>query len=120
MKVLLDESCPVQLRGFLAHHETFTTVYPGFGAYKNGALLKAAEDAAFEALVTADKTLQYEQNLAGRKLALVSISANSWKLIGPNVSKIVAAVDAATPGSFTRVDCGKFTRSKPAPGPAPG
>jgi hypothetical protein len=120
MKVLLDESCPVQLRAHLAHHETFTTVYAGFGAFKNGALLKAAEAAAFDVLVTADKTLQYEQNLAGRKLALVSISANSWKVIGPNVAKIVAAVDSAMPGSFTLVDCGKFARPKRTPGPAPG
>ena len=61
MKVLLDESAPIQLRGYLTHHETFSTVYAGFGAYKNGALLRAAEDAGFDLLVTGDQTLQYER-----------------------------------------------------------
>jgi hypothetical protein len=110
VKVLLDESTPHQLRAFLAHHETFTAVFAGFRAFKNGALLKAAEDSGFHVLVTADKSLQYEQNLTGRGLALVCLSANSWKVIGPNVAKIVAAVDATTPGSFTLVDCGAFRR----------
>ncbi len=56
MKVLLDESAPAQLRDHLAHHKTFTAVYAGFGAFENGALLKAAEDSGFDVLVTADKT----------------------------------------------------------------
>jgi hypothetical protein len=55
----------------------------------------AAEDAGFDVPVTADKTLQFEQNLAGRKLALVCLSANSWKVIQPRPGPIVLAVDAA-------------------------
>jgi hypothetical protein len=116
LKVLSDESIPNQVRGFLAHHETFTAVYAGFGAYKNGAPLRAAEDSGFEVLVTADQTPRYEQNLAGRKLALVCLSANSWKLIGPQIRKVVAAVNAATPGPFTLVDCGRFVGPKRPPG----
>jgi hypothetical protein len=78
------------------------------GAFRNGALLRAAEDAGFEVLVTADKRLRFEQSMAGRELALVCRSANSWKAIGPNVRKVVGAVDAATPGSIVMVDCGKL------------
>jgi len=118
VKVLLDESCPAQLRAHLAHHETFTAVYAGFGGCKNGTLLKAAEAAGFEVLVTADKTLEYEQNLTGRNLALVCLSANSWRVIAPHARMIVAAVDAAAPGSFRRVECGTFTRREPM-GPEP-
>ncbi len=117
MKVLLDESCPAQLRAHLKHHDTFTAVYAGFGAFKNGALLKAAEAAGFDVLLTADKTLRFEQNLAGRRLALVCLSANSWRVIAPNVAGIVAAVDAATPGSFTGVECGAFVRPRRTPKP---
>jgi hypothetical protein len=120
MKVLLDESCPVQLRAHLAHHETFTTVYAGFGAFKNGALLKAAEAAAFDVLVTADKTLQYEQNLAGRKLALVSISANSWKVIGPNVAKIVAGGGFRDAGIIHTGGLREVCKAKTDPGAGPG
>ncbi len=77
--------------------------------------LKAAEAAEFHVLITADKTLQYEQNLSGYRLALVCLSANSWQLIEPNVVKIVSAVDAAVPGSFQIVECGEFVRRKSEP-----
>jgi hypothetical protein len=106
VKVLLDESVPAQLRAHLGHHETFTAVYAGFGAFKNGALLKAAEAGGFDVLVTADKTLQVEQNLSGRSLAIDCLSANSWRVIAENVTSIILAVDSATPGSFTKVECG--------------
>lgn len=120
MKVLLDESCPVQPRAHLAHHETFTTEYAGFGGFKNGALLKAAEDSGFNILVTADQTLQYEQNLTRRKLALVCLTANSWKIVKNHVQRIVEAIDQAQAGALIRVDCGRFVRPKRSPGPAPG
>lgn len=48
MKVLLDENVPHDLRPFLRHHDTFTVVYAGFAGLKNGALLDAAEKAAFD------------------------------------------------------------------------
>jgi hypothetical protein len=37
----------------------------------NGDLLRAAEEAGFGVMVTADQSLEYQQNLKGRKLALV-------------------------------------------------
>jgi hypothetical protein len=121
MRVLLDESVPHQLRAALAHHDAQTVVYAGFGGYKNGDLLKAAEQAAFDVLLTGDKTLYFEQNMAGRKLALVCLSANSWKIIKSKTREIVAAVDAVTPGSITRVECGAFVRvRKPPSGPQLG
>ena len=42
----------------------------------NGDLLRAAEDAGFEVMVTADQSLECQQNLKGRKLALVVLSTN--------------------------------------------
>ncbi len=72
-------------------------------------------------LVTGDKTLQFEQNLKGRRIALVSLSVNSWRIIQPHVAKIAAAVDAAAPGSFTQVSCGTFIRRRAKPkGPTLG
>ncbi|HEY3824423.1 MAG TPA: hypothetical protein VGL82_07675 [Bryobacteraceae bacterium] len=82
-----------------------TAVYAGLAGYKNGALLNAAIEAGFEILLTGDKTLQYEQNLEGRKIALVCLSANAWSIIKGHIEKIAAAVDAAKPGTITRVDC---------------
>lgn len=66
---------------------------------KNGDLLKVAEDAAFDVLVTSDKGIKYQQNLSGRRLALVVLSQGRRRL-----EAIAAAVNAATPGSYTDVE----------------
>jgi hypothetical protein len=119
-RVLLDENVPHQLRPFLSDHDAQTASYAGFAGLKNGALLKAATEAKFEVMVTADKTIQDEQNMAGRTIALVSLSANSWRIIRNHVSAIALAVDAAAPGSFTRVECGNFGRSTKPQNPSLG
>lgn len=67
----------------------------------------------FDVLVTGDQTLSYEQNLIGRKLAVVALSSVEWRIISNYLPRIVAAIDKALPGSFQRVDCGMFTRKKP-------
>lgn len=120
MRVLLDENLPHALRKYLPNHEVVTAAFAGLAGYKNGELLKAATGAGFDVLVTGDKTLEYEQNLAGQKMALVALSANAWRLIEPHVARIAAAVDAATPSSFTRIDVGRFVRPRRPPGPVPG
>lgn len=111
MKVLLDENLPHSLREHLLQYETFTAAYMGWAGLKNGELLDVAEAGAFDVLVTGDRTLHYEQNLSGRKIALVSLSAVSWPVIEPHVEKIADAVARAKPGSFTRVDVGKYKSS---------
>jgi hypothetical protein len=103
VKVLLDENLPHSLREHLLQHETFTAAYMGWAGLKNGELLDVADVGGFDVLVTGDRTLHYEQNLSGRKIAL-------WPVIEPHVSKIADAVASAKPGSFTRVDVGKFRR----------
>jgi predicted nuclease of predicted toxin-antitoxin system len=110
MRVILDENLPHQLRAHLAKHETATTVYMGWGGFKNWALLKAAEDSGFDVLVTGDLSIERQQNLTGRKLAIVSLSAHNRRIIKSHVAKIAAAVDAAGSGSFARVECGTFSR----------
>ena len=64
MKVLLDENMPHKLRRSFAHHEAVTVGFKGWNGLKNGELIKAEEDAGFEVLVTGDKSLTYQQNLA--------------------------------------------------------
>jgi len=115
VKVILDENIPHDLRPFLAHHETFTVAYMGWGGLKNGKLLDAAERAGFDVLITGDKTLEFEQNLAHRGIALVALSAVNWPVIEPHLAKVIAAVDSARPGTLSRVDCGAFSRRRRKP-----
>jgi putative NIF3 family GTP cyclohydrolase 1 type 2 len=112
VKVLLDENLPHQLRAHLRDHDTATVAYLGWSGLKNGALLRAAEAAGFDVLVTGDLSLEYQQNLAGRHIAVVSLSAQNWRIIKPHASKIVAAVNGAIAGRVAEVNCGVFRRPR--------
>lgn len=70
----------------------------------NGDLLAAAEQAGFDLLVTADKNMRYQQNLTGRRIALVVLSTPQWPIAKLHLERIAAAVNAATPGSYIEVN----------------
>jgi hypothetical protein len=121
VKVLLDENMPHQLRAYLRHHEAATASYMGWAGWKNGLLLDAAEKAGFQVFVTGDLSLEYQQKLACRAIAVVSLSAQNWGVIKTHVDQIVAAIDGAGSRGITRVECGVFSRKHPKPkGPSLG
>jgi hypothetical protein len=111
---------PHKLRSGLGGLDVATVQYTGFGGLKNGELLVAAEAAGFNVLLTGDKSLEYEQTLRGRNIAVVSLSAPHWPIIKDHVRRIVLAIEGASPGSFTRVECGSFMRPGRYPDPEPG
>jgi hypothetical protein len=112
VKVLLDENLPHLLRNILGAHDIFTVRYKGWAGLKNGELLKTAEEDGFEVLITGDQTLSYEQNLSGRRVAVVVLSSIDWQILKGNLPPILAALDKAMPGSFQEVECGTFSRKK--------
>jgi hypothetical protein len=116
MRVLLDENLSPKLRHGLAPHEAVTVAYLNWHGLQNGDLLDAAEAAGFDVFLTGDQSLEYEQNIAGRRIAVVSLSAHNWRIIRPHLAKIVEAVGNALPGTVTRADCGKFSRKRKSDG----
>jgi len=118
VKTILDEDAPHKLRLHLPG--SVTVAHMGWSGMKNGELLKAAEEAGFEVLITGDQSMPQEQNMSGRKLALVTLSAIEWPIIKHHVAKIAAAVAAAKPGTITRVDVGTFSRRAKPKGPGLG
>src|SRR3954447_15159619 len=58
----------------------------------------------FDVLLTTDKNIRYQQNLSERRIAIVVLGKGRWRLIRSVLHQIVAAVEAATPGSYTEVD----------------
>jgi len=70
----------------------------------NGDLLRAAEKAGFDVLLTTDTSIPYQQNLENQKVAVVILSRNKWSLVRFRLQQIVDAVDAAKPGSCTVVE----------------
>jgi hypothetical protein len=104
-RILFDNNVPVGVRGFLTNHEVRTVVEMNWPPQlENGELLKAAEAAAFDALVTSDQNIRYQQNLVGRKLALVAMGSNIWPVVRNHAAAIAAAVDKATPGSYQFIE----------------
>ena len=79
---------------------------PGLSGLKNGALLKAAEEAGSDLFITADQEISYQQNLTGRRIALLILSTNNWGLVNANIAEIRVAIDGSRPGSFTFLDIG--------------
>ena len=75
----------------------------GGSTFKNGELLAAAETHGFQVLVTTDTNLEYQQNLASKTIANVALSTPSWPRIRVAAEPVIAAVAAATPGSFAEV-----------------
>ena len=80
MKVLLDECIPRRLKKAFPDHECQTVPEAGLAGQKNGLLLSLAEDAGFDLFLTMDKGLQYQQNLAGRSIAILIVQARSNRL----------------------------------------
>ena len=103
MRVLFDKSAPNKLIPHLKGHEVSTAEKQGWGRLENGALLEAAEDAGFEVFFTADKNLRYQQNLTGRKIALVVLGQSPWPLVQLYIPEIVEALNAAKEGSFVEI-----------------
>ena len=75
----------------------------GWETLQNGELLLAADAAGFEVLLTTDKNMRYQQNLGGRKIAVVILGRQQWPGLQPYIHLVVEAVNAAQPGSYLEV-----------------
>lgn len=105
MLILFDHGTPKGLVRGLAGHTIFTAQAKGWDRLDNGSLLDAAEDAGFDILLTTDRRIRYQQNLAARKIAFVVLTRTTkWSRVRLHFSRIAAAVDAATPGSYVEVE----------------
>jgi hypothetical protein len=114
LRILFDKNVPYPLLRYLAKHDVRTAEELGWARLVNGDLLRAAEDAGFGVMVTADQSLEYQQNLKGRKLALVVLSTNHIGVLEKHPERLVAAVDAAQEGGY------EFVRYELPPKRKPG
>ena len=103
MCVLLDQGAPAPLRQFLPAHDVTTAYECGWSTLRNGELLDAAEKAGFAVLVTTDTNLEYQQNLAARRIAIVVLGTTSWPRIRAVVEAVAEVIDSAVSGSYVEV-----------------
>ena len=106
MKLLLDECLPWRLKPLFVGggHECKTAGEAGLRGKENGELLDLA-DGVFDVLVTIDKNIRYQQNIAGRKIAILIIRAvsNDFGDIQPHVPAALAALHSIRPGEMVEV-----------------
>ena len=103
MRILLHHGTPRGIARSLQGHIVKEAKAQGWDTFTNGELLKAAENAGFDVLVTTDQNLPHQQNLAARKIAVVVLAKASWRLIRQALPEVVAAIEAAKSGSVTVV-----------------
>ena len=105
MKLLLDENLPQQLRLELTSHECFTVAFMGWKGVENGELLSRAAQAEFDAVLTKDVGIRYEQNLTNLPVAVVVIRAASNDIddILPLLSDLLIALKTLAPKQVTFV-----------------
>ena len=104
MRILFDHGTPSGIAGSLAGHEVTEAIERGWNRISNGALLKMAEEAGFDLLLTTDKRIRYQQNLTGRKIAIVALGNSIWRVVRLYLDRVAVAVNAATPGSYAEVE----------------
>jgi predicted nuclease of predicted toxin-antitoxin system len=107
MRVLIDECLPRQLKGWLAsYYEVSTVQEMGWANIKNGKLLRAANDAGFDVLLTADKNMHYQQNFDGLSISSVVIPTNVKPFVQKAVLALRQSLEVLQPGQKVVMDLG--------------
>ncbi len=104
MKLLLDECVTRFLKRALPNHDVQTVAEAGFRGLKNGALLMAAS-ASYDALITVDRNLEYQQNIRALEIAVVILAAagTTYEDLLPLVPKLEASLKNVRPGEMTTI-----------------
>lgn len=111
-RVLSDKNVPRPLLRLLTAFVIETAVERGWDEIENGELLGAAEEAGFDVLLTADKSMQNEQRFAGRLIGTVVLTTNDWRIVRHHVTAIGEAIHKCKPSQVLAVECGGFSRRR--------
>ena len=104
MRILFDHGTPSGIACSLVGHEVTEARERGWDRISNGELLKLAEENGFTVLPTTDKPIRSQQNLQGKKLAIIVLGNSAWQMLRKHLDRVATAVNAATPGSYFVVD----------------
>ncbi|HQU42404.1 MAG TPA: hypothetical protein PK867_06305 [Pirellulales bacterium] len=102
MRILFDQGTPAPLRQSLKAHVVSTAYEMGWSSLANGDLLDAAVP-EFDVVVTTDQNLRHQQNLAGRRRAILVLPFASWPKLQAHLPTIVAAIEAMTAGQYVEL-----------------
>lgn len=105
MKLLLDENLPHDLRHFLPGHDVFTVAFMGWRGVHNGKLLAAAAAVQFDAMISIDAGLEYQQNLIDLPIGIVLLKSRSNLLVDlmPLIPALLDALAGMKPRTLVKV-----------------
>lgn len=103
MRICLDHNTPAPLRYAFEGHHVEIAYERGWAELTNGDLLSVVEADGFDLMITTDQGIRYQQNLAGRKLALIVLDTNDWKRIRRYKSLIVDQLALVVEGGYLEV-----------------
>jgi len=106
MKILFDQGMPAPLRRALDGHVIITAFEQGWSNLQNGELIRRAEVDGFQALITTDQNLKYQQDLRGREIAILVLPTTSWPKIQNHLDMVSAAVSSLQRGDYRELDFG--------------
>lgn len=104
MKILFDQGTPVPLRRHLHPHLVDTSAERGWSALQNGDLLDRAESDGYQAFITTDQNLKYEQNLATRTIRILVLTTTSWPRISKKLHRVRDALESLDEGRYMEVE----------------
>jgi hypothetical protein len=106
MRILIDECIDERFRNSLTGHDCQTARYAGLAGLKNGDLLKAAVAGQFDVFLTVDQGIEYQQNLTGRKIAIIIFRAKSNRLrdLLQLVPTCLAHIESIHPGQIVSIE----------------
>jgi hypothetical protein len=105
MLVLFDQGTPKGLASALSGSRVVTAAAMGWAAVSDGELLDKAEAAGFHIFLTTDRRLRYQQNLAGRRMAIVVLTGcTKWSRVRLQFADVASAIGRARPGSYSEVE----------------
>ncbi|HXJ06719.1 MAG TPA: DUF5615 family PIN-like protein [Candidatus Acidoferrum sp.] len=104
MRILIDECIDERFRKSFPGHDCQTARYAGLAGLENGELLTAAETGKFDVFLTVDQGIEYQQNLAGRKIAILVFrtKSNPLKNLLPLVPACLARIESIQPGQLIK------------------
>jgi hypothetical protein len=108
MKILLDECVPVQVRNAIPSHEVHSATDFQWRGLSNGELLRLAEQQGFDLFVVADKNMRYQQDLSGRRIAVLELWTNHRPTLERHFQYISAAAERMAPGQYLELTAPVF------------
>ncbi|MDY6780961.1 MAG: hypothetical protein SW833_00090 [Cyanobacteriota bacterium] len=92
------------MRRSLLGHTVDTAYERGWSTLANGDLLDTAEQDGYELLVTTDRNLRYQQNLANRQIAILVLLSTSWPRIQGHIDEIRSEIDTVVPSAYLEIE----------------